>query len=76
MIEISRKSIDETTNCDRNFECLLETDAPSCEISYCVSREVHFLFKKNRHCHYGESFGLSPFCTCPVRKEMYNKYSK
>lgn len=77
MIEISRDSIDKTTKCDRNFECLQDGDGPSCEISDCISCSVYFVKKiSNRYCRYGENFGFDKYCTCPVRQEIYNKYSK
>jgi len=75
MIEVSRESIDNTTKCDRNFECLTEGNAPRCEISNCIGCAVYFVKNSNKYCSYGEYYGFDKYCTCPVRQEIYNKYS-
>ena len=74
MYQIDSEIIEQANECDRNFECLAEKNQPSCKISYCVSESVHFLKKLNRNCPYHVDFGCCPVCTCPVRKEIYNKY--
>ena len=73
--EIDPDIIKSATQCDRNLECLIKEDQPSCKITECVNNKVHFLEELCRPCTYFIRYGFDSFiCTCPVRKEIYNKF--
>jgi len=73
-LEISEGIIQQTTKCDRDFECLKSGCKPNCEVKDCVSGKVHFVDKHNGYCRYSFRFGNGIICSCPVRKELYNRY--
>ncbi len=76
-IEIDKEIIDKTTKCEKCFSCLSDNLEQSCKVEYCVSNTVYFVKCLNAAlCSYKVSFGGSYFCTCPIRKEIYNKYRK
>ena len=76
-IEIDEETIKNTTECEENFSCLKSDDHKLCEIEFTVSNRVHFI-KCNSElpCKYQHPFGDVFFCSCPVRKEIFNKYKK
>jgi hypothetical protein len=46
-----------------------------CKVENCINEKVHFIKGvDNLSCSYKMSFGDSFFCTCPTRKEIFNKY--
>ena len=72
--EISQTIIQQTTQCDKEFNCLKSGNHPSCFIKDCVNNQVHFVVKHGRYCPYSLYFGNEVICTCPVRKELFSKY--
>lgn len=46
-----------------------------CEVEHCISNELLFVKIPNCNlCPYTLDFGGSIVCSCPIRKEIYNKY--
>ena len=70
--KIDKKTIDETA-CEKSFECLTNPDS-LCKVTTCIKGEVHFLECSEKECKFKTPFGDDYFCSCPVRKEMYNRY--
>lgn len=69
--EIKRK----TTKCKKGFSCLSGERKDLCKVEFCVNEEIHFLkCRYSSVCGYQVPFGYSSVCTCPVRKELYNKH--
>lgn len=76
-IEIGDDVIKATTKCEKCFSCLSDNLEHSCKVEYCVSDTVYFVKCLNlAHCNYKVPFGDGHFCTCPIRKEIYNRYKK
>lgn len=74
-MDIDKKTLKQTTKCEKGFDCLLRDDHVYCKVENCVSDEVHFVKCLNEeYCVYRMSFGESFICNCPTRKEIYNKY--
>lgn len=74
-IDIDKKIIDETDRCKKDFECLKNDNHIYCKVNNCVSESAHFIeCVDDLDCNYKMSFGFSYMCTCPTRKEIYNKY--
>jgi hypothetical protein len=76
LLQINEQTIKDTIKCSRDFDCL-KNENHSClgNIVSCVSGEVHFV-NCTASCKYKIRFGSSPFCSCPTRKAIYNKYGK
>ena len=72
-LKISQEIIDQTTECDKDFSCLVNNSEPSCKISACI-KNAHFIEKLDRLCPYYIEYGHQYLCTCPVRKEIHRKY--
>jgi len=70
--KIDKKIIDATA-CEKSFECLANPDY-LCKVTTCINGEVHFLWCSEKECKFKISFGDDCFCSCPVRKEIYNRY--
>lgn len=76
-IQIDDNIIKKTTDCDKQFRCLADENHVYCAVELCLDEKVHFIkCVEGRACKYALSFGYSHLCTCPVRKEIYNRYHK
>ncbi len=74
-MEIDEKIIADTIRCEKNFKCLSGNMNVYCQVENCINNEVHFIKCINKlNCSYKMSFGDSFICTCPTRKEIFNKY--
>ena len=76
LLKINEQTIKETTKCGKNFECL-KNENSFClgNVVSCVNGKVHFV-DCAESCRYKIRFGNSPFCSCPTRKAIFNKYGK
>ena len=75
-LQIAENVIDETTRCRKEFACLAGTGECLCELKCCFSGKSYFV-KPNGSitCNYRVSIGSNFVCSCPTRKEIYNRYS-
>ena len=74
-MEIDKEILNNTTNCEKNFDCLTNCKHIYCKVEYALADEVHFVkCLYDEHCTYKMSFGFSYICNCPTRKEIFNKY--
>ncbi len=74
-MDIDKEILSKTTNCAKNFDCINSDKEFRCKVEDCVNSEVHFVKCINvNFCAYKMSFAHSFICTCPTRKEIYNKY--
>ena len=74
--KINEQTIEETTKCCKKFECF-KTENHLCQrnVINFVGSEVHFV-NCIECCSYKISFGITPFCSCPTRKAIFNEYGK
>lgn len=73
--EINEEILKNTTKCNKNFSCLSGNRNELCMVEYNVKDKIHFIKCTNtKFCSYKISFGYSYVCTCPTRKEIYNRY--
>ena len=78
-LKISKETLEKTTKCLRDFQCL-DSDKKDICIDMCTIDTFinDVLFLKDRlhdiYCHYKMSFGYSYICNCPTRKEIYEVY--
>ncbi len=67
--------IKNTNRCKKDHSCLSGFAADLCQVEMCIGEKIHFIKCMNENiCNYRIPFGYSFVCTCPVRKELYNKY--
>ncbi|MBU4076988.1 MAG: hypothetical protein KKI06_09830 [Euryarchaeota archaeon] len=67
--------IKNTDRCKKDHSCLSGLTTDLCKVEMCVGDKIHFIKCLNEHiCNYRIPFGYSFVCTCPVRKELYNRY--
>ena len=73
-LKVDDDVIKNTNRCKKDHSCLSDlTDL--CKVEMCIADKIHFIKCMNeRTCNYRITFGYSFVCTCPVRKELYNKY--
>jgi hypothetical protein len=67
------EAIRQSRACTRQFACLTG-DKPHCAISACLDGTVHFLACEGGDCVFKVPAGERSACTCPVRKELFNRY--
>ncbi len=74
-LRINEETKKASTECRKNFSCLSGNQLTLCKVEQCVTDNLHFIKCINSElCSYQMSFGSSHVCTCPVRKELYNRY--
>lgn len=75
VLGVSEESRRETTRCEKDFTCLSGSKPDLCKVEYCVDGRVHFIKCLNQElCSYRLFFGKRAFCSCPVRKELFNNH--
>lgn len=75
-MEIKESIKNKANKCSKDFNCLRNEGHVICEIETCINNKVHFIkCKSDLSCNYKTYFGDSYVCTCPVRIEIYTKYS-
>lgn len=64
------------TECDENFECLSGETKCLCKVQECLECKVLFIENLNgQHCRHWNRWGDSfASCSCPLRRELYNRY--
>lgn len=74
-IEIDEKILKEATRCENNFKCLKEDKSTLCKVESCFNNELHFIKCADTFfCNYKTPLGNLSICSCPVRRELSNKY--
>jgi hypothetical protein len=74
-IEIDKNTLKQTLHCESDFKCLKNDLTCLCKVENCFNGEIHYIkCADNFYCNYKMLFGSSTVCTCPVRREIYNKY--
>ena len=75
IFNIDKKTEQKTTDCNKDFDCLTNEKHIFCTGKYLVRKDLALdeCLSENR-CYYRMSLGQMHFCTCPTRKEIFNKY--
>ncbi|HMK48512.1 MAG TPA: hypothetical protein VK435_00535 [Thermodesulfovibrionales bacterium] len=73
---VSDETINQATKCLCNFSCLNSDTYDTCLIGGNLFGNFLDIEKKSRKiaCPYLFSYGFSNYCTCPVRREVYERY--
>jgi hypothetical protein len=75
--EIDDAIIKATTKCEKNHVCLESADPLYCSVEHCLMHRIYYvkcLYEGS--CPYKETLDQSTICTCPVRKEIFNRYGE
>ena len=73
--EISDESRQAALKCTKGMSCLDEGTADLCPVEGCVDRKIYFVTsQQNLGCVFQKPFGNGQYCTCPVRKEIFDRY--
>ena len=76
ILKINKETLEKTVHCKKDFDCIKNNNI-CCKVESCVNKEVHFVeCSEKKSCYYRMTFGHSDICTCPTRKEIYNKYGR
>jgi len=74
-MKINDDFIKNANKCKKDHSCLSGDATSLCKIEFCIEDKVHFIKCIDENpCNYRIPFGYSYVCTCPVRKELYNRY--
>jgi len=75
-MKIEKEILDKTVHCTKDFDCIKNNNI-CCKVVSCVNKEVLFVeCSEKNSCSYRMTYGYSFICTCPTRKEIYNKYGR
>jgi CRISPR/Cas system CSM-associated protein Csm5 (group 7 of RAMP superfamily) len=75
-ITVSNKTKSMASKCKKKSSCLDKTEREICEVKKCLLESALYVkFNKKEPCNYHYSVGGDSFCGCPVRKEIFKKYS-
>jgi hypothetical protein len=74
MLRISEDTLRQVTKCTNGFSCLSGESRRICEVEQDIGGKVLFVRCKSEGCNYRMPFGYGYICTCPVRREIYNRH--
>ena len=76
MLIVSEEILKRTTICRKDFGCLSDTTNNLCKVELALGSEpILFLCKEEKPCcTYTWEFGGGNICSCPVRKELNQRY--
>ena len=74
--EVSEETRQETDKCWRGFACLSGDEDVICRVRDRVSDVIFVEKTKQTYCPYDVTFGYSHICSCPVRREIYERYGE
>jgi hypothetical protein len=72
-IKIAREVLELASRCGHAHRCLT---GALCEVEVPLIGPERFICHGGEPCAYKFPFGSSFFCTCPVRRAIYDKYGK
>ena len=74
-LHIAESILKSTDRCLKEFACLNEGEC-LCEISLSLDRNnLVIKYDKNKPCQYKVSMENTIICSCPTRKELYDRYN-
>ncbi|MGD2165440.1 MAG: hypothetical protein PVH50_07910, partial [Anaerolineae bacterium] len=74
--DVSEKTRQETEKCWRSFACLARDGHHICQVRDCVGQVLFVERNAQTYCPYDVTFGYSHICSCPVRREIYERYGE
>lgn len=76
IMKIDKQTLKKTNDCQKNFECLVDDCNVLCKLVDSINQKVHFVeCILTDDCKYKIPFSsYRNVCTCPSRKEIFNRY--
>ncbi len=75
-IDVSEEVVAKTTLCESDFACLSSDQSRMCRVQRQLMKESLVIdCVETRPCRYRLSFGNWCICSCPTRKEIYERYA-
>jgi hypothetical protein len=74
--EVSEETRQKTDKCWRGFACLSDGPDGICSAKDYVSGVLFVERAAPTYCPYDVTFGYSHICSCPVRREIYERYGE
>jgi hypothetical protein len=75
-IQVSNPVLAQTTLCENKFACLSSAFSGICKVRGHLMKETLIIeCAADSVCKYVLSFGSWSICSCPTRKEIYNRYA-
>lgn len=76
-LQISDAVIKSASRCDKGRACIQSAGHVYCSVAHCVMHRIHFVECLNeKPCPYKTAVERAAVCTCPVRKEVFNRYGR
>ena len=76
-MEIKDEITAQATECEKGLGCIKNADHHICKVETFINDKVIFVkCLDDKYCSYKLAFGSFFVCTCPVRREIFNKYRK
>ena len=70
--EIKKSAI----HCKKDFICLTRNKTTLCKVISTIDNNTMYVYCQNKEsCPYQYQYNERTLCTCPVRKDIYNKYN-
>lgn len=76
MNPINKSIVAEVKLCHRGKNCMLKDGSPNCNIMPSTPYEIDPIQELDPECQYRIKFAHKYYCTCGIRKEIYNNYNK
>ncbi len=74
-LEISEDTLKNASECQKKSSCLFGEQKDLCKIEKHITNNLIYVKCLNKeYCNFQISFGSFYVCSCPVRKEIYNRY--
>lgn len=75
-MEVSTPVLTQTTLCGNEFACLSSSYAKICKVrGHVVKGSLVVECAADAPCKYQMSFGTWSICSCPTRKEIFERYA-
>jgi hypothetical protein len=75
-IQVSKPVLSKTTLCENKFACLSNALSRTCKVRAHLMKEALIIeCTADSVCKYVLSFGSWSICSCPTRREIYDRYA-
>ena len=73
--QINDNVLRDTTKCRKDFSCLSGEKECLCELKYCSYDQSYYINPNTeKFCNYMICYGSTILCSCPVRREIFDRY--
>ena len=74
--EVDDTIIRSAKKCENRHACL-NASIPLCSVEHCLMHRIYYVAcLSDEPCPYKKALDHSNVCTCPIRKEIFNRYGE